>query len=105
MNDSRKHLRQPCYTVLDWIVDQSDANSLERSAAHTMQEHGLTGDYQEKVLSEACEASGMCAACEYSDECGIGDIERPDPASRPKKPEETTVNPLNTGRIRPSRND
>lgn len=40
MKDRGKYLRQPCYTVLDWIV-----------------------------FSKACEASGMCAGCGYSNEC------------------------------------
>jgi hypothetical protein len=100
MGEKKESLRQPCYTVLDWIMNKSDASKLERSAAQTMQERGLTGDYQEKVLSKACEASGMCAVCEHSDKCGIGDIERPDPANRRKKTKESTVNPFNTGKIR-----
>lgn len=84
MGDSE--LRPPCYEVLEWIVSQPNAGGFERSAARTVMTHGLTGAYQEEVLADACEASGTCATCEYSDECGIGDVDRPVPAHRGNDP-------------------
>jgi hypothetical protein len=99
MNDKEKPLRSPCYDVLEWIVE-ADGSSVERIAARTMYENGITGDYQEQVLSAACVSCGMQDTCEYSDECGIGEIESKTPLGSEQRLPETAKVDVGKGYVR-----
>jgi hypothetical protein len=80
MNKTNKILRKQCYRVLDILIHQSITSKTERTAAETIREHGINGDFQEKVLAEACDDCGMQEECRYADECEIGNIEWRPPA-------------------------
>jgi hypothetical protein len=86
MNGDQKKVRPACYRVLDWCVRHSDSNAWERNAARTVRAHGIHSEYQENVLSDACESCGMQDLCEYSEDCRIGETGRTSadvPSQRP----------------------
>lgn len=86
MNGDQKKVRPACYRVLDWCVRHSDSNRWERIAAQTVREHGIHSDYQESVLSDACESCGMQDMCEYSESCRIGETGRTSPDVPSERP-------------------
>lgn len=80
MSQGEKEIRQECTEVLEWVINSRGSDPYEVSAARTIKSNGITGTYQERVLSDACQACGMRDSCDSAGDCGIGVVQVPDAA-------------------------